>query len=382
MSLFKVTLGRLLGLFILPMGIISSLFALLACSPVSGVLDIPTDPKAYASFDAGTIQTKADELQSKYVGLVEDAAAAGKNPNYKQIEEKRQKLVAEASALATQFRDLADNLERGMDQGALGKALGSSPTGDTASGLLDPKAFRARSKEFQEKYTRSLDDMLSYQKDPDYKRVEEKRQKMVGEATALAAQFRDLADNLERKLGEGASGQATDPSTAGVSGLGVPDIKAFKEQSEEFRTKYTQSLNDMLSYQKDPDYQRVEEKRQKIVPEANSLASRFQGLSSNLLERLGQLVPNPRRRANRHRNNPLVVAWGTRGAFHLVVSPLAVRYSRRVGVAERNPPHPTFHHGGLRFTSPTLLLLATPVIECPGVLRSLHALIAPGRHKR
>ena len=164
-----------------------------------------------------------------------------------------------------------------------------SPPEDFSFSLdfLTKETATDKAKEFQSKYNSAIDDMLSMSDNPDYAKAEEKRQKLVSEANALASQFQDLSDNMQTKLGKLTQGVATD-STAGVEvgGMDVLNKNVFQEKAVEFQSRYASAIDDMLSLANDPDYAKAEEKRQKMVSEANMLATKFQELANSLQNKL------------------------------------------------------------------------------------------------
>ena len=64
---------------------------------------------------------------------------------------------------------------------------------------------------FSGAYTSIVDDLVSYQKDPDYRRAEARSQDMVAYARSLLPRFQDLEDRLQGKL-EDLTAQAEKPA--------------------------------------------------------------------------------------------------------------------------------------------------------------------------
>ncbi|MBF8265710.1 MAG: hypothetical protein HW384_1574, partial [Dehalococcoidia bacterium] len=272
--MFPVQIGIVLAL----------LLSTASCSAIQEKLGIPSPPEDFSfNLDFLTKETatdKAKEFQSKYNSAIDDMLAMADNPDYAKAEEKRQKLVAEANSLASQFQDLSDNM-----QTKLGKLTQGVTTDSTAGvevggmDVLNKNVFQEKANEFQSRYASAIDDMLSLANDPDYAKAEEKRQKMVSEANMLATKFQELANSLQNKLDK----NARDKNTAlPVAGFDILSKNSFQEKAGEFQSRYTGIVDDMLSFANEPDYAKAEEKRQKLVSEANALASQFQDLATKL----------------------------------------------------------------------------------------------------
>jgi len=280
-------------LFPIQIGIVLALLLSTAsCSAIQEKLGIPSPPEDFSfNLDFLTKETatdKAKEFQSKYNSAIDDMLAMADNPDYAKAEEKRQKLVAEANSLASQFQDLSDNM-----QTKLGKLTQGVTTDSTAGvevggmDVLNKNVFQEKANEFQSRYASAIDDMLSLANDPDYAKAEEKRQKMVSEANMLATKFQELANSLQNKLDK----NARDKNTAlPVAGFDILSKNSFQEKAGEFQSRYTGIVDDMLSFANEPDYAKAEEKRQKLVSEANALASQFQDLATKLQGNLNTLT--------------------------------------------------------------------------------------------
>lgn len=164
-----------------------------------------------------------------------------------------------------------------------------SPTENFSFNLdfLTKETAQDKTKEFQARYNSTIDDMLAMSDNPDYAKIEEKRQKLVSDANSMASQFQELSDTMQTKLGKLTQGVAAD-STARVEvgGIDVLNKNAFQEKANEFQTRYASTIDDMISLANTPDYAKAEEKRQKIVSEANLLATKFQELANSLQNKL------------------------------------------------------------------------------------------------
>jgi hypothetical protein len=85
-------------------------------------------------------------------------------------------------------------------------ALGGFPLADLASGAPDEdpsystEAVHRAAESFSGAYTSIIDEMVSFQKDPDYERAETRRGEMVGFATKLVGDFQDLEARLRGEL--------------------------------------------------------------------------------------------------------------------------------------------------------------------------------------
>ena len=55
---------------------------------------------------------------------------------------------------------------------------------------------------FSNAYTSLIDEMISYQKDPDYQRAESRRRELVGVGATLIGDFQDFEGRLTGMLGE------------------------------------------------------------------------------------------------------------------------------------------------------------------------------------
>jgi hypothetical protein len=47
-----------------------------------------------------------------------------------------------------------------------------------------------------------IDEMVAYHKDPDYRRVEARREELMSSGTLIAAMYREFGSRVERELGE------------------------------------------------------------------------------------------------------------------------------------------------------------------------------------
>ena len=53
---------------------------------------------------------------------------------------------------------------------------------------------------FSNKFTALIDEMVAFQKDPDYQRAESRRQEMVAAGTAAATMFQDFGNQLQTEF--------------------------------------------------------------------------------------------------------------------------------------------------------------------------------------
>jgi len=283
-------------LFPIQIGIVLALLLSTAsCSAIQEKLGIPSPPEDFTfNLDFLTKETatdKAKEFQSKYNSAIDDMLAMADNPDYAKAEEKRQKLVSEANALASQFQDLSDNMQTKLGKLTQGVATDSTARVDVAGFDISKNALQEKANEFQSRYASAIDDMLSLANDPDYAKAEEKRQKMVSEANMLATKFQELANSLQNKLDKNAMDKNTAPAeTLPVAGFDILSKNSFQEKAGEFQSRYTGIVDDMLSFANEPDYAKAEEKRQKLVAEANLLANKFQDLATKLQGNLNTLT--------------------------------------------------------------------------------------------
>ena len=92
-------------------------------------------------------------------------------------------------------------------------ALGGFPLADLGSGAPneDPsygtEAVHRAAESFSGTYTSIIDDLVSFQKDPDYERAETRRQELVAFSTSLGRDFQDLETRLRGEL-DGLTAQA------------------------------------------------------------------------------------------------------------------------------------------------------------------------------
>ena len=70
--------------------------------------------------------------------------------------------------------------------------------------------------------------------------------------------------------------------------------EAAQDKAKEFQSRYNGTIDDMVALADNPDYAKAEEKRLKLVAEANSLASQFKDLSNKLQGNLNTLTNETR----------------------------------------------------------------------------------------
>lgn len=253
------------------------LASLPGCSAFPMLDDTSNGSSNASNVDMKALQAKADEFLARYKAQMDETLSYQEDPDFGKAEEKRQKLIAEANLLAAQFQDLSDKLQSRLG-GSAGDKPFSSPTATTGvGGMMDIKGFRNWTEDFQVKHTGMLDDMLSYQEDPDLDKAEQKLAKLVYDANSLASQFQEMADNLQNKVGTEANASA-----AKAPGANMVDAKSFKQKADEAQSRYRGLVEDMLSYEADPDLNRLETNRQKLNSEADSLADKFKELARKL----------------------------------------------------------------------------------------------------
>lgn len=163
-----------------------------------------------------------------------------------------------------------------------GELAGADESDTPGLETLTRKALQEKADEFQVRYRGLLDDIASYQKDPDHKRAEGQRQKLIVEANSLASGFHELADALQLKLEQPAPDGAGSAPPSEIGGIDILNRKAYEAQADELRRRYTGIVDDLKSYEKDPNYQKAEEKRQQLISEARALAAGFKQLADSL----------------------------------------------------------------------------------------------------
>lgn len=68
-------------------------------------------------------------------------------------------------------------------------------------------------------------------------------------------------------------------------------VEKAQEAGNRFSSVYTSVIDDMLSFQKDPDYKRAESQRNAMVAYSESLITQFQDFSAKMKGKLDQLAP-------------------------------------------------------------------------------------------
>lgn len=93
--------------------------------------------------------------------------------------------------------------------GIAGFVSGSLGGLDPTSESFDPDEVRETASSLAGMYETIINDIASFQTDPDYERAEAKRQEWVGRAETLADFFKDLADEQQARL-EGLQAEAAE----------------------------------------------------------------------------------------------------------------------------------------------------------------------------
>lgn len=254
-----------------------------------------TDETVARLFDRQAFQEKVEELHARYTSTLTDIVAFQEDPDYQKAEEKRQQLVSEANTLAAGYQDLANRLELKMGKPGQGKA-GGDP-GAPGIDVTNKKAFQEKADEFYNTYTGTVSDIASYEQNADYQKAEEKRQQLVGDANSLVAKFKQLSSKFQIKLGglkmDNKEVPTFDPETVSIDKF---NQKTAEKMADEFYARYTTSIDEIVSYQENPDLKKAELKREELIAEASTLAAKFQEMATKLQAALGRLkgnIPEP-----------------------------------------------------------------------------------------
>lgn len=68
-------------------------------------------------------------------------------------------------------------------------------------------------------------------------------------------------------------------------------VEKAQEAGNRFSSVYTSIIDDMMSFQKDPDYKRAESQRKAMVSYSESLVTQFQDFSAKMKGKLDELAP-------------------------------------------------------------------------------------------
>lgn len=253
-----------------------------------------TDETVARLFDRQAFQEKVEEMHARYTSTLTDIVAFQEDADYQKAEEKRQQLVSEANTLAAGYQDLAHRLELKMGKQRQGKAGGASSPGID---VANKKAFQEKADEFYSTYTGTVGDIASFEQNADYQKAEEKRKQLVGDANSLVAKFKEMSSKFQIKLGglkmDNKEVPTFDPETVSIDKF---NQKTAEKMADEFYNRYTTSIDEIVSYQENPDLKKAEAKREEIISEAGALAAKFQEMATKLQAALGRLknnVPGP-----------------------------------------------------------------------------------------
>jgi hypothetical protein len=83
------------------------------------------------------------------------------------------------------------------------------------------------------------------------------------------------------------AGAGSPPAPLGDQGF---HIEEAEDVGERFSSAYTHVIDDLLSFQRDPDYARAEMRREELVHYAGGLIPRFQALAGELQALLAELL--------------------------------------------------------------------------------------------
>ena len=86
------------------------------------------------------------------------------------------------------------------------------------------------------------------------------------------------------------SGPNMGPEDANAAVNEVNSLEAVHQAAGLFTNKYQLMVDEIISFQKAPDYQRAESRRQELAALAASHVGKFQDLADTLQAKLGQLA--------------------------------------------------------------------------------------------
>ncbi len=84
------------------------------------------------------------------------------------------------------------------------------------------------------------------------------------------------------------SSSSVDAQTADGNGFST---EAVEEMGSRFLSGYTSVVEGLMSYQKDPDYERAERDREAMTAYAKAIVPEFKGLADELKDKLDALTP-------------------------------------------------------------------------------------------
>ncbi|MBI4288662.1 MAG: hypothetical protein HY671_09575 [Chloroflexi bacterium] len=274
---------------VLPLGLaVALVVAAPGCSDFDALPGAPSDlqTQGFDMFKKSTFKEKADEFNARYTSTLDDLLAYQENADLDKIEAKREELVSEANALVAKLQAAAEGLQVSLDRSTQQAAANQPGAQTRGTDMAFRNALQQKADEFYSQYTAVVDDMLEYEKDGDLQKLERKRQQLISQADALKSKLIELANRLQPRKDNPPTEETTGIKIAGIDPL---DRKAAEDKAEEFYTRYAATIDDMLSFQEQPDYRKAEEKGQLLATEANTLASKFRETATRLQATLDRL---------------------------------------------------------------------------------------------